>query len=161
MKPREIVKKRREELGYTQTQLEDKMGKHSTCFPCLEVDDDELEYNTSVGGIRKLSSTLGIPILCLLNEACPVCKQQSNDIEDDIDISKLIKKKREEKGFSVTELGDLAGVYDQVIAKIEESHEGIDELNAVMLKDLSKALDIPLLTLLGRKCAVCEKTKET
>lgn len=156
MKPREVIAKRREELGYTQVEVEEKLGFSKMTLWDIEAHDSELENNLGIGEIRLLAIFLKIPILCLLGEFCPICKQQNEDIELDIDIPQLIKYKREKKGLSLSELGDIVGVYNSVIEKIEKTPDGIEELNTVMLKALSKALDIPLLTLLSRKCATCK-----
>lgn len=37
----------------------------------------------------------------------------------------------------MSELGDLVGVYDWAIEKMEKMPDGIEELNVVMLKDLA------------------------
>ena len=161
MKPKDWVKKMREELGYTQVELEEKLGFSRMTLWDIEAYEDEMKMVVSAEDILKLADSLSIPLLCLLEERCPVCKKQGGEVvATDVNISELVRSKREEKGLSREELGDLVGVYEEAIIKIEESYQGsyqviFKDFNIVMLKDLSKASDIPILTLLGRKCLNC------
>jgi transcriptional regulator with XRE-family HTH domain len=155
MKPRDLISKKREELGLTQAELDEKLGFPKLTIRDVEWHDGELESVLDIREVRLLANFFKIPLLILLGEVCPICKQQSDDVEYKINISQLIKSRREEKGHSISELGDLVGVHDLAIEKMEKMPDGIEELNVVMLKDLVKALDIPILTLLGRKCIHC------
>jgi ribosome-binding protein aMBF1 (putative translation factor) len=156
MKPRDLIAERREELGLSQAELDEKLGFPELTLRDVEWHDGELESVLDIREVRLLANFLKIPLLILLSEFCPICKQQCGDVEYTIDVPQLVKSRREEKGLSKSELGDLVGVYDAAIEKIEKTPEGIGELNIVMLKDLVKALDMPILTLLGRKCIHCK-----
>ena len=64
-------------------------------------------------------------------------------------LSSLVKTRREEMGYSITELSDLIGYEEAVILAIENEHEDVIVcLNAI--KQLAHILGIPLKIFLGK-----------
>lgn len=90
MKPRDLIAKKREELGLTQAELDEKLGFPKLTIRDVEWHDGELESVLDIREVRLLANFLKIPLLILLGEVCPICKQQCDDVEYKINILQLI-----------------------------------------------------------------------
>jgi transcriptional regulator with XRE-family HTH domain len=65
-------------------------------------------------------------------------------------IGSRIKKYREEKGMSATELANKAGVSKSYLSELESAKEGVKKPSAEVLYAIGKALGVAMSDLLGR-----------
>jgi transcriptional regulator with XRE-family HTH domain len=74
-------------------------------------------------------------------------------------IGSRIKKYREEKGMSASELAAKAGVSKSYLSELESAEEGVKKPSAEVLYAIGKALGVAMSDLLGRPIITAPRSK--
>lgn len=136
----EFLQQKRLEKGYSDVELAKIMGITIDSYCDLEFYDDEISI-LSIQKLKKLSDILGITPIKIFDVVISDLKE--------LELSKIINKRREEKGLTIEETADLIGYEPNVIEKIEKN-EDLDNLSIGVLIELACALDLPFKFILSK-----------
>lgn len=118
---------------------------------------DELCQVVPLEAVKRLCSKLRLNLLNLLEIPCAFCKLAAKfDETYSLPRNELIRRRREKHGWSLDELGERVNYWGWAINHLETDPNYIEENSRIDdLKQLSKALEVPLQTLLGVPCENC------
>jgi transcriptional regulator with XRE-family HTH domain len=140
MRINEFIKKKRieKEIGYEE--FAEIIGENSYWIEEFESDEEELNGLT-IPQLKKMCEALSISVADLFRVV------PSNLME--FNLSKLVKKRREEKFWSIEDLGDRIGYKSGVIKAIENNYN-LNEVCLDALKKIATELDLPLYLILEK-----------
>lgn len=152
----EKIALRREELGLSDVEVARATGItiHSYCD--IEWYPDELCQVVPLEAVKRLCSKLRLNLLDLLEIPCAFCKLAAKfDEAYSLPSNELIRHRREKHGWSLDELGERVNYLGVEINHLEADPDYIENWRIDDLKQLSKALEVPLQILLGVHCENC------
>lgn len=150
---RKIIKERRQSKGYSLGQLGELVGCPANYINRIEN-----------GEVIELKS----PLIFKLSEVLEVSKEDIDDIfgkdiyEEEIEENKfgdLVKEKREERGYSYAQLGELSGLSASYISRLEKGERRAPSYSVI--QKLSEALEMnknELESVFGQDNIVSDKT---
>jgi len=140
----EYCKKKRLERGFSEEEIANRIGSNfqaSLLWDFEGGDDNDID-GWSIDGFKKYCEILEV-------EPEEVFSVVLSNLSG-LNLNELLRSRREEKGISQEELSDIIG-YDVLVVKSAENKDRDVAVCVDGLKELGKALDIPLGVLL-RKC---------
>src|SRR6266496_692770 len=128
MKPDEIIRKQRLELGLSKKDVYEAIGLSASEYVDIEEYPSEAILVPPLAVLKKLCKVLNVDLLKLIGEKCQSCSRkiqhpeyssQSRDL--------LIARKREERGLSRKDLAEHLGFEEWVIVEIEEKEDALEQ----------------------------------
>jgi len=152
----EKVRKRRIELGLTVEEV----ARHAEILVeeyafHLESEPEYIRDVYPLKVVKKLCSVLRLDLLNLLEVPCKFCQGSPRDPEYDLPRNDLISKRRRERGWSRSMLGNRIGFLEPGVANLEDDESESENWGLENLEKVATALDIPFQVLLGVSCPRC------
>lgn len=158
MRINEKVKKRRFELGLTESDISNNVGLSRSEYSDIELHEDELCTVTDICRFKKICEVLGFDLLELLEQKCAFCEEGASFVEEfSLSRNELIASRRRKMGISREELGERVGFYEAEIENLEKNPEHLETWPVDFIKDLAAIIDVPVQILLNMKCKRCRK----
>ena len=156
MKICEKTKKRRIELGLTESDISSRVGLTRSEYSDIELHEDELYTVTDLCRVKKICEILGFDLLELLEQKCVFCEEGVSLAEVFLlPLNELIANRRREMGISMDELGERVGFYKAEIENLEKNLTHLETWPIDYIKDLATAIDVPIQILINVKCSKC------
>lgn len=140
MKIADYLKKKRLDKGYSDVDFSNLTGLNVSWIGDLESDDDELD-TLCVPDIKKICEALSI-------SPADILRAVASDLKH-LPLSDLLKKRREEKGYTIEKLSDLIG-YEVIVLQSLENNLDLKEVPMPALMNIAIELDLPLELLLEK-----------
>ena len=133
--PQHLVRERRKQLGYSETDVAKKVGITVDQYCDLEEERDEYFMVVPIGDLVALCRLLKLDINELFGLAA--CDEQQLREQQ-------ITSRRKEKGLSVAELAGRVGISEETIVALERDPSSIANWVMDPIKQLAKELEIPI-----------------
>jgi len=157
MRANERIRDRRIELGLSDVEVARRSGLSIHEYCDAEWHDNELLAVVNLRNLKQLCLVLDLDPFDVLEFKCAFCTGSGYLPEYHLPRNEIVRRQRLVKGWSVKELGDKIGFYEEVIQHIEIDADYLDSWSANLVKDLAKHLDVPPQVLLGIKCGRCHR----
>ncbi len=158
MKKNEIIKKRRIELGLTESDISSLVDLTRSEYSDIELHDDEICTVTDLCRLKKICVVLGFDLLDLLELKCVFCEGEAIFAEDFLlPRNELIVNRRMKMAISKEELGERVGFNEMEIENLENNSEHLETWPIDFINDLANVIDVPIQILMNVKCNRCGK----
>lgn len=155
---REKTKKRRIELGLTDSDISSRVGLTRSEYSDIELHEDEICTVTDLCRVKKICEVLGFDLLDLLEQKCAFCEEGMSFAEEfSLPRNELIANRRREMGISMEALGERVGFYEAEIERLEKNPDHLETWPIDFIKDLATVIDVPIQILMKVKCNDCGK----
>lgn len=140
MKPNEIMKQRRLQLGMSDAEVAKASGLSVSQVGDVEQYEDELLSAITLSEARMLCAALAFSLHDALGipSGAPLLGPRAQ----------AVRLARMQKGLTVEQLGDLIGFEAEAITNIEASPDFVDELPGEVAMNLARILGLPATALL-------------
>lgn len=151
MKLNKYLKKKQDEIRLSKKKFADEIGINTSWLFDLENDEDEINWLnlTQFGNMCKALQIKPSELFHIF----------ISDIEE-LSLGELFKKRREEIGWSIENLGERIGYEQSVIANIE-NNKNTNEICIDVLKKTASQLNIPFNLVLNKLESFIELCMET
>jgi transcriptional regulator with XRE-family HTH domain len=149
MRPNELIRKAREQLGLSELEIAAHTGISISAYGDVEQYPDEFSTVLSLAEARRLCAALH---LALTHVASMELGDGGNlghgDFEHPQARSILLRTRRQALHMSAEELGDIIGFDSAAIERAESDSEYLETLSIQVLSELARALKLPWRTLI-------------
>jgi DNA-binding XRE family transcriptional regulator len=154
----EKIKRRRKELGLSDTEVANKVGLSIHEYGDVEQHADEIFAVVELLRVKEICQMLKFDFFELFDMNCSFCREGNQHLESySLPRNDLIRKRRIEMGLSVEELGDRIGFEETAVKDMEKDTDYLETWPINYVKDLSAITSVPFQILLNVKCAKCGK----
>ena len=140
MKIADYLKIKRLDKGYSDVEFSKITGLNISWIGDLESNDDELD-TLCIQDIKKICE-----VLCI--SPADIFRAVAFDLKH-LSLSDLLRKRREEKGYTIEKLSDLIG-YEVIVIKSLEDNGDLREVPMPALMNIAIELDLSLELLLEK-----------
>jgi len=154
MKPNELVRERREELGLREAEVASYAGLSRAEYRDIEHDEDEAFTVVQLGKLRAIATLLKLDILSMFAIEC----ETQGDDTSNIGLfsrprNELISLRREALEFTREQLGDRIGFETIAVEGMERDPDFLERWSVELIQELAKALTLPVHVLLQVPCS--------
>ena len=140
MKISDYLKQKRLDKEYSDVEFSNLTGLNVSWIGDLESDDDELD-TICVSDLIKICNVLSI-------SPVDIFKAVVSDLKH-LPLPDLLRKRRQEKGYTINKLSDLIG-YEVIVIQLLENNGDLKEIPVPVLTNIATELDLPLELLLEK-----------
>ncbi len=147
----ELISSAREKLGLTQAEVARQCGLNSNEYRDIESYKEEILTNVSLAKMKDICSVLKLDISSLL-ATLDLKDQLASDVPSHdraLPRHLLIKKYREKRSASQSDVADAIGYEDEAVRLGETDEKFLDTLPINVINDWSKYIGLPLELMLG------------
>jgi transcriptional regulator with XRE-family HTH domain len=158
MKPNELIRARREELGLKVADVASKAALGGAAYRDIESYEDEAFTTVPLGTLRSITEVLGLDLLSMFGIECHLCSTADADVElFRLPRNELTSKRRTALGLTREQLGNRIGFETVAIEEMEQDPDFLERWSVELIQQLAIALKIPMHVLLRVPCSKCRR----
>ncbi len=156
MKPNELIRARREELGLKVAEVAATAALGGPAYRDIESYEDEAYKTVELRALRSICKVLGLNLLSMFGIECRLCTGDGSDAGFfRLPRNQLISQRRIALGLAREQLGDRIGFEMVAIEEMEEDPAYLEEWSVELIQQLATELRIPAQALLRVPCEKC------
>ncbi len=150
------IKRRREEIGLTDTEAASQVGLSIHEYTDIEQHADEIFTLVKLNTIKRICELLQLDIFDLFKMQCAFCEGNIQYLPCySTPRNRLIRKRRLELGITEEELGERLGFEATAISNMERAPHFLETWPFNFIKELSTIINVPIQILMGIGCKKC------